>query len=101
MFHVDQQNQSVAMIKGFTLSPERAPLLKRKLTHSLNIEKLGGWQHGAFTSTFCCLCNIKVLLIHKTLKEKPGNQHRYKTLDLQLVLPTKYSRAMGTTNLWE
>ena len=52
MSHVDQQNQAVAKTKGCSLSPDKAPLLKITSTHSLNIEKLGGWQHGDFTNTF-------------------------------------------------
>jgi hypothetical protein len=48
-----------------------------------------------------CLCNAKGLLMKRPLKEKPGNQHNHKTLDLPPVVPTKCSRAMETMNLWE
>ena len=100
MFHVGQQNQSVAYTKGCSLSAEKAQLLKI-ITYSVNIEKLGGWQHGDFTNTFQCPCNAKGILMHRTLKEKHGNQKHQKTLDLQPVDPTKCSRAMEIMSLWE
>lgn len=89
MSHVDQQNQAVGKTKGCSLSPEKDPLLKITSTHSLNMENFDEWLHGAFTSTFWCLCNAKGLLMHRTLKEKPRIHHKHKTLDLQPVVHTK------------